>query len=356
MADLKTTWIVVFVLVGLAGAMLFLRTSEELQPDLTRVHVAVQLEGDSTARVSRVEAVAGTSFRLFAVIEAIDWRGRQLYYTDAQALEIAGVAVPEEQLRIWDRREKVRILWFTVEGAPPYKEISDLDMVDEGRYREVFQADWPQAWTVPGQMTPAVENYLPGSEERGTPERFGTQRFHLRVEIFGVESDLVPIQRLRSPGAAQVGDIELTTVTMTLGWPLDSLSRVFGLPQVEPVEGTPEEIAGEITEALAERTRDRLLFSRFALLRAWLSEVELRWDDLRWSPVELTGEVAWSAGSAIRAGSKVAFTYADRGVPGMLDDADLCLDFDRGATVRPLGEVFVGEGLVELAVLQSAAD
>ena len=55
----------------------------------------------------------------------------------------------------------------------------------------------------------------------------------------------------------------------------------------------------------------------------------------------------------MRAGSKVAFTYQDRGVIGRLDESVLCLDFDKGATVRTLGEVFIGEGLVELATVGS---
>lgn len=349
MADLKPAWIVVFVLAGLVVTMLLMRTSEELQPDLLGVQIAVQIEGESVARVAPAETVAaGTPFRLHAVVEATDWRGEQLYYSDAEVLEIDGVTVPEEQIRVWDRREKVRVLWFTVEGAPPYWEVASVDELDDLHYREVFQADWPQAWTVPGQLTPAVENFLPGHEERGDPSRFGTQRFHLRVEIFGKESDLLPILRLRSPGAADIARSEegIPRVTAILDWPLASVSSVFGLPQVEPAEAASQEVA----EVLAQRTRDRLLFSRVALLRAWLAEAGVRWDELTWRAVELTGEVPWRPGAVVRAGSKVTFVYEDRGVLGSLDDADLCLDFDRGATVRTLAEVFVGEGFVDIAV------
>jgi hypothetical protein len=301
--------------------------------------------------VAPVETTAGTPFRLFAVVEAIDWRGRQLFYTDAEALEIDGRRVGGEQTRAWDRREKVRVLWFTVEGAPPYSEVSDVEELSRSRYRDVFQADWPQAWTVPGQITPAVENFLPGHDDRGEPVRFGTQRFHVRVEVFGTESNLVPSQRIRSPGAA---GLEATTrgfpaITATLDWPLESVSRVFGLPQVEPGQGAVREVVA----ILADRTRDGRLFSRVPLLRAWVAAAGIRWEELPWSAVELSGEVPWHSGGVVRAGSKVAFTYQDRGILGKLDDADLCLDFDRGATVRTLGEVFVGEGLVEFAALES---
>lgn len=352
MAALKPAWIVVFVLVGLIVAMLLMRTSEELQPDLLGVQIAVQIEGEGVARVAPAETVAGTPFRLHAVVEATDWRGQQLYYSDAEALEIDGVAVPEERIRVWHRREKVRVLWFTVEGAPPYREVATVDELDDPHYRDVFQADWPQAWTVPGQITPAVENFLPGHDERGDPSRFGTQRFHLRVEVFGAESDLLPILRLRSAGAIDIAqsETEIPRVTAILEWPLASVSRVFGLSQVEPAETASQEVA----EALARQTRERLLFSRVALLRAWLAEAGVRWEELAWSAVELTGEVPWRPGAVVRAGSKVAFVYEDRGILGSLDDADLCLDFDKGATVRTLSEVFVGEGLVEVAVLESS--
>jgi hypothetical protein len=311
------------------------------------VQIAVQIEGEGVARVAPAETVAGTPFRLHAVIEATDWRGKQLYYSDAEALEIDGVAVPKERVKVWDRREKVRVLWFTVESAPPYREVASADELDDLHYREVFQADWPQAWTVPGEITPAVENFLPGHDERGDPSRFGTQRYHLRVEVFGTESDLVPTLRLRSPGADDIGrsEVEVPRVTAILEWPLASVSRVFGLSQVEPAETASQEVSA----ALARQTRERLLFSRVALLRAWLAEAGVRWDELAWTAVELTGEVPWRPGAVLRAGSRVAFLYEDRGVLGRLDDADLCLDFDRGATVRTLAEVFVGEGLVDIA-------
>ena len=107
----------------------------------------------------------------------------------------------------------------------------------------------------------------------------------------------------------------------------------------------------EILEALARGTREHLLFSRVPLLRTWLEEAGVRWDDLAWRTAELTGEAPWHFGGVVRAGSKVAFVYDDRGVVGKLDEADLCLDFGKGATVRTLGEVFVGEGLVEYSAL-----
>ena len=348
--ELKPAWIVGFVLGGLALFLVLMRTSEELRPELVTAHVAIQSDTADVARVGPVETATGTPFRLFAVVKATDWKGRQIFYTDAEALEVDGRLIEEDQVRAWDRREKVRVLWFTVEGAPPYSEVADFEALERSRYREVFQADWPQAWTVPGRIAPMVENYLPGHEDRAEPVRFGTQRFHVRIEVFGADSDLLPSKRLRSLGVSDLesGAEGFPTLTAMLEWPLESVSRVFGLPQIEPAEGAGEEIVA----ALAERTKDGLVFSRVPLLRKWLAVLGVGWEDLGWHSIELTGEALWRPGGVVRAGSKVAFTYLDRGVQGRLDRSDLCLDFDRGATVRPLDEVFVGEGLVEFASVE----
>ena len=161
MSEIKTVWIVVLVIAGLLAMMLLVRTNEELKPTLEQAWVAIQVAGAPAARVSPVEVPAGTGFQLHAVVEATDWRGHKLYYTDAEALEIDGVPVDAERLRPWNRSARARILWFSVEGSPPFSEVSDLDRVREQRYREVFQAEWPQAWSVPGSIAPAVENFLP---------------------------------------------------------------------------------------------------------------------------------------------------------------------------------------------------
>ena len=349
--ELKPVWIAVLVLGGLFLALLFLRGSEQLQPELLEAHIAFQIGDDKAARVGSAEIEAGTPFRLLAVVEANDWKGERFFYTDAEALEIEGRAVDGESLRPWDRREKVRILWFTVEGAPPYSEVGSPEELQRLRFQEIFQADWPQAWTVPGKIAPAVENFLPDQEDRREPVRFGTQRFHLRVEVFGKGSDLLPIQRLRTPGADDLESVgaRVPSVSATLAGPLESLSRVFGLPQVEP----SEDATSDMLATLAELNEGGLAFSRVPLLRSWLASIGTSWEALGWRAVELTGDQPWQPGAAVRAGSKVAFAYQDRGVIGSLDESDLCLDFDKGATVRTLGEVFIGEGMVELATVES---
>ena len=220
----------------------------------------------------------------------------------------------------------------------------DLERVT---YREIFQADWPQAWAVPGSVAPSVENFLPGLESRRVSARFGTQRFHVRIEILPSETAMLPTMRLRSSGREELENDpeQVTSVTATLVWPLESLSGAFGLPQIEPAP----EAADALVSELRQRMSSGLSFSRLGLLRRWLADSGVRWESLEWRPIEINGEAEWSRGSPVRAGSKVTFLFEDRGAAGRIDSADLCLDFDKGATVRTLEEIFVGEGLIELA-------
>jgi hypothetical protein len=347
--ELKSAWIVGLVVAGIAAVVLLLRTSEELEPEILDAFVAIEPDSLGRATTGTVEIRAGTPFRLHAVVRARDWRGRQFYYTEAEALDLASGPVPGDQLRPWDRSRKVRVLWFTVEAGPPYTEVDTLDAFERVVFREIFQPDWPQAWTIPGSVVPAVENFLPGREERRIESRFGIQRYHVRIEILEPGGGLLAAERLRSAG---VVDLEadpsaFPTVIAALDWPRSSLSRVFGLPQTEPVADPSPEIVDE----LSRRMHLRLSFDRVQLLRGWLRETGLAWDELAWEPVEINGEAEWAPWASLRAGTKIAFAYDDRGVEGRLDGEDLCFDFDRGATVRALEEIFVGEGLVERAVI-----
>jgi len=347
--ELSQAWIVAAVLLAVAVVFILLRTDTQLQPEIKSAFVAIQPANADLARTGRVEIEAGVGFRLFAVVEASDWRDRPVYYTEAESLEIAGQRVAEDRIRSWNRRERASVLWFTVEGSPPYLEISTGEDLERPRYREIFQGDWPHTWAVAGGVAPAVENFLPGSEGDQKPAiRFGTQRFHVRIELFGSGSDLLPTVRLRSAGASDLEAMpnDFPTIVATLPSPLVTVSRVFGLPQTEATESA----SAEVRQMIADRSRRGLSFSRLPLFREWLGSVGLKWDDLLWRKVEVGSGSPWSgSGALIRAGSKVAFTYEDRGFEGRLDHPDLCLDFDRGATVRTLGELFVGEGFVELA-------
>ena len=105
---------------------------------------------------------------------------------------------------------------------------------------------------------------------------------------------------------------------------------------------------------LAEWTRHRLAFSRLTVVREMLDHAGLSYEDLEWTDVDLEAGPAWSPeavepGDFLRVGERIAILVADRGEPGVLDRSDLCFDFIKGARVRPLDEIFVGDGLVEWA-------
>ena len=254
-------------------------------PELLTARVAIRPEGEELARVGRVELAAGRGFTLHAVVEAKTFRGRTIYYTEAPALEIHGRPVPAESLRLWSGAQRARVLWFTVEGSPPYAES------DEIAFREVFRADWPLSWTVTGDLEPAVENYLPGNRGATRGVRFGTQRFMVRVEILGRESEILPRQSLTSDGAAELPDgaERFSTVVAELPGSLAQLSRVFILPQREP-SGPERDVA---QRRIAEWLRRDLAFSRLTLLRSWIDSVEMSWKDLPWQAVDLEGASDW---------------------------------------------------------------
>ncbi|HVS01145.1 MAG TPA: hypothetical protein VMT16_00100 [Thermoanaerobaculia bacterium] len=331
--------IAVAVLV-VATLLLWPRVQEKLDPKPLQAWVALEVPGDGVPRVGRVELDAGQPFRLHAVLEARDRHGETLYYTEAPALEIAGERIPPQRLRHWDRGETVRVLWFAVEGATPYLPLDEPDAEPSLEFEELFRADWPRAWSIPGQ--------------RERP--FGLQRFHVRIEMSATETAMVPEERFKSWGAAELPQRweDFPTAVVRLAGPLGPASSVFGLTQVEP----PPQPAQPLLLSLAELYRRRLAFSRLLVLRDAVAAAGLRFDQLTWREIPLQGSgLAWGSGVAggdlLRVGSRVVVLYRDAegGAGGTLDPADLCFDYERGAVVVPLSEVFVGEGLVEHASL-----
>ncbi len=357
----RETRIAVAVVAGLAVVVALLtlggRVQEELAPEPRAAWVAVAVAGEPVASTTPVELEAGQPFRLHAVLEAEDWRGERVYFTEAQALRIDGREVPAAALRRWSGSQEVRVLWFTVEGGPPYLEATAASDLDRLQFRELYRSDWPQAWTVPGSVEPSRRRFEAGPPPASLPA-FGTQRFHVRLEFFGPASTIVPQRRVRSWGAEELRreSARFPTVTMRLAGPLAASSGVFGLPQVEPT--------GEATPALVSELRDlwqrRLCFSRLALLREVLGRAGQPWEALDWREVELEAGPAWgpagaAAGDLLRVGERFVILVADHGQAGRLDYDDLGFDFDNGAALRRLGEIFIGEGLVEWAAIGSPA-
>jgi hypothetical protein len=343
----------VALLFGLGG-----RVRQELAPEPRAAWVAIEAGGDPVAASGPLELVAGEPFTLHAVLEAEDWRGERVYYTEAQALRLAGERIPDSALRRWTGGEEVRILWFTVEGAPPYLEVGSDSDLDRLQFREVFRAEWPQAWSVPGSVEPSRRR-LEAREAQAAAglADFGTQRFHVRIEFFGPASAVAPRLRMRSWGAAELEreSERFPSVTAKLAGPLATTSAAFGNPQVELAEGAD---AAVVTKASELWDRD-LAFARLVLLRRLLEGAGRSWEELGWREADLEAGPEWGAsgvasGDLLRVGERFVVLVADEGRPGRLDDADLGFDFDRGAVLRRLGEIFTGEGLVEWAPLAAA--
>ena len=256
---------------------------------------------------------------------------------------------------MWKRSRPVKVRWFTVEGRRPYVELPP-DGIGAFELQEFLRSDWPLSWSVPGEIDAANDNHLTiDSPEKA--QRFGTQRYHVRIELYSEEDALIPVEVIRSWGISELKqEIDrFPTVSLMLPSPAGPASRVFGLTQLEPPPGAGPELLQQIEE-LADH---HVAFSRLTLLRDQIRTAGRRLEDLEWIDVDLAGDARWgeqaSPGDLLRVGDRVVVLYQDRGTPGLVDYADLCFDFVRGISVRALSDVFVGSGTtVELASLGGA--
>lgn len=330
---------------------------EQLAPEPRAAWVAIAPAGDTVAVSGPLEIEAGRPFTLYAVLEAEGRGGERLFYTEASGLRIGGEEIPPESLRPWRGGDDVRVLWFTVEGGPPYLEVAGVEELERLQFRELFRPDWPQGWSVPGTVEPSRVR-LEAGRFRPSIAQFGSQSYHVRIEFFGPGSTLVPRRRLRSGGAPEIvarAD-DFPTVRALLPGPLAASSAVFGTPQLELAAGASEAVREEVRGYWSRR----LAFSRLLVLRAELERAGASLEGMAWRTVDLEAGPPWGPGGAapgdlLRVGERFVILVADEGEAGRLDRADLAFDFDKGAALWPLEAIFTGEGLVEWAPLGGAA-
>ncbi len=340
------------------GAAVFLfqgAVEEQLAPEPHAAWVGIEVAGSGVAEVAPQSLDVGTDFRLHAVLEARDRGGQPVYYSAAPAVRFAGEEVAPDRLERWQRRRPIRVRWFTVEGKRPYVALGEGDGIEAFELGEFLRSDWPLSWSVPGEIDAAHDNHLE-LDQAEKVQRFGTQRYHVRIELYRDEDSLIPERVIRSWGISDLKEqIErFPTVRLSLPGPAGPASRVFGLTQIEPPPGAGTALRRQIEE-LADHG---VAFSRLTVLRDQIRQTGKRLEDLEWRTVDLEGEARWgadlTAGDLLRVGDRFVVLYEDRGTPGVLDYEDLCFDYVQGAAVRALSDVFVGSGsgnAVELAAL-----
>ena len=333
---------------GVVLVLMWPKVAEELRPVPVTAHLAIA-GADGVSRFGTTTLLEGERATLHAVLEAEDRSGKTVYYTEAQRLEVNGVEVDAERLRIWDRPEPLTILWFSVEVSSPFQSVEDLDSIASFRFVELFHPDWPQAWSVPVIVTPRHAAHL-RSRSIDPAKGFGIRRYHVRLEQRDPDRPALVTHRFRSPGADQVFQMasEFPTVVSLLSGPLAKASRVFGLTQMEPTG----EVEREVLEALSDFASNDFAFSRATLLLDVLSNRAPSLAALPWRTISLhENDLVWgedvAAGDLLRVGGRVALLYRDEGIIGQLDSEDLCLDFKRGAIVNTLEKVYGEDGLVE---------
>jgi hypothetical protein len=355
-------FVIALVVVSLVVLAVLLQpeVEERLAPEPVTAWVAIEVDGSGVAEVGPVAVDAGTRFRLHAVLEARGRDGETVYYTEAPGLRLAGEELPASRLRRWERQRTVKVRWFTVEGERPWIEIDPEVGIAGFKIDELLRSDWPLAWSIPGEIDAANDNHL----ERGDAlprQIFGTQRYHVRIEIYLQEDDLFADQVVRSWGKDDLrANVDrFPTVTMTVPGLAGPASRVFGLSQL----AAPDDADAELLRQIEELARHDLAFGRLTVLRDQIRRAGKRSEDLVWQTVGLQGEVSWgedaeaAAGDLLRVGRRMVVLYQDRGLTGVVDHADLCFDFEQGASVRTLQDVFGRGGggedqAVELASLR----
>lgn len=353
----KILWAVgVVASVVLLSFALWPSAKERLAPEPLAAHVAVMPAGAEVAVVGPVEIEAGGEFTLHAVLEARERGGETVYYTEAPALEIDGERVPDAALMPWNRPTVLKVFWFTVEGFSPYVELEEAAQLDRFHFTEFFRPEWPSDWSIQGRLDPKFSSALVREEVSAGDRAFGTQRFQVRIERFADEDALTAEERFVSIGADALPEAvdRFPTVYAALPGAAGPASLAFGLTQLEP----PPSPSPELMARLRGLARDHLAFSRVPLVSQVIRAGGESRRSVEWTSIDLASGPEWSddgaagavgMGDLVRAGPRVVVLYRDRGTPGRLDREDLCFDFERGASVRPLSEVFSGEGLVDLA-------
>ena len=340
-------FLVIISVVGVAAVAFLLQPTvvEQLAPKLLTAWVGIEVAGSGIATVGPVDLEVGESFTLHAVLEARDRQDRPVYYTEASGLSFLGEEVPTTSLAIWQRPRRIKVRWFTVEGERPYVTLDTETGVAGFTFEEFLRSDWPISWSVPGAIDAAHDNHLAsGSTEDA--QQFGTQRFHVRFELYDSKNSLIPDQVVRSWGVADLKQQvdRFPTVRMTLPGAAGPASRVFGLTQLEPPAGADKTIREQIEELAA----NDIAFTRLTVLRDQIKHAGRRLDDLTWATLDLAGDARWGQdagpGDLLRAGDRIVVLYRDRGTPGVIDYEDLCFDYVQGVAVRALNEVFIGSG------------
>src|SRR5512134_4001566 len=111
----RVWWIAGSALVVLVALRFLPEVENPLAPEPVAAYVAVLAEGDEVAADGAHELAAGRPFRLFAVLEAKDWRGDVVWFSEAPALRLGGREVPRDAIRPWPGDADVKVRWFTVE-------------------------------------------------------------------------------------------------------------------------------------------------------------------------------------------------------------------------------------------------
>lgn len=348
-------WISGAIVLAIVAWRFLPEVENPLAPEPVRALVAVAAGDAKVAQSGRFDLPAGTPFRLFAVLEARDWRGRSVWYTEAPGLTIEGESIAANRVLRWPAELRVQVRWLTVEPFAPYLEVGTADDLDRLRYVDEFHPEWGSGWSAAGAIDPRLAVLGAGSPLRPLP--FGTQRYAVRIERFVSDQALTPATRWSSPGADDVSanSAAATSVVGRLPAPLAIVSAAVGRIVLGVQDSLDEVLAARL---VALHARGEAVVAT----RLWADHLDASGrtpGDLVWRPTDLAAaELVWGQdvepGDLLQAGDRLVVLWRDEGIAGRLDPADRVFDASRGLRLVRIDEVFRGsDGLaVEIAQLE----
>lgn len=371
MSSRRLVVVLVVALSVLLLAVLFVlpRVEEARAPSPRAAWVGVEVADSGVAEVGTVEIEAGTDFRLHAILEVELSDGSTAYMTEAKQIRFSegtgrDPEVPFEQIRPYKLNRDIRPIWLSIEGSVPFLQLDSEEDLERFVYRDYSHPEWGRLTAVEGDLDSEFDALLDDRTDRN----FGRQRYQVWIELFDREGAVIPAERMKSPGPESVLELgdAFPGVIARLPGGAGPASAFFGLTQIEP----PPDPSAELLSRLRELTEGGFAVTSLPLVGLLVERTGQTPAELDWRPVELNAQTPWreppradsgsaedpvvAAGDLLQVASRFVVLYRDEGVPERLDADDLCFDFVNGASIRRLGEVFVGEGEIDWAPLSFA--